>query len=281
LECPERGDVEDWSILRTSIEILDAQTLQPTVTLAGSACVVNSISFNVDGSQLAAMDSHIFIWDTQSGEIVGEEPLMFITRRVLDWSHINNLIVSDNIIMILDPETLDSIGSYHPEDRYNDIATVEWDPNSSVFAFSTWSGFVGLYDQETGTKTDVTVSNDAGRKISWSGEGDSFAVLNVADEVTIWDATTQANTVSFLVPNVQDIDWNPLHHALATGGIDGTIRIWDTQTGQEITSFNANQSVYALDWSPDGRKLAVGGNPGEIQVLPVSIFDVSPTPCLP
>lgn len=53
---------------------------------------------------------------------------------------------------------------------------------------------------------------------------------------------------------------SPDGKTLATGGLDGTIRMWDVETGKFIKCLLGHNSyVYRLAWSPDGNTLASAG----------------------
>lgn len=73
-----------------------------------------------------------------------------------------------------------------------------------------------------------------------------------------WADPFDLRQFSFLTSNhrvytneVNSLDWNPDGTSLASGNLDGTVRIWDTTTWQTIKLIQSPNAVYAVAWSPE------------------------------
>ena len=66
------------------------------------------------------------------------------------------------------------------------------------------------------------------------------------------------------------IAWSPCGRFIASPSQDKTIRIWDANDGNLVTSLEAHKEwVYAVAWSPDGKRLASSGADRKIRIWSV------------
>ena len=88
------------------------------------------------------------------------------------------------------------------------------------------------------------------------------ALLAVASHLGIWiyDIQTSEELSLFTGHNgsVNRIAFSPDGRTLASGGgmFDGTIRLWDVSTGENIRTLSVPEGVASLSFSPDGNTLA-------------------------
>lgn len=97
--------------------------------------------------------------------------------------------------------------------------------------------------------------------ITWSPDGKLLAVA-AGESVHIFDPNS-LQEIYKLYPGVwtPGIAFSPNSDLIATGGRDGYINLWDTQTGEKRFSIEAHRKgVNSLTFSPQDQLLASGGN---------------------
>jgi WD40 repeat protein len=120
------------------------------------------------------------------------------------------------------------------------VWSVAFSPDGKTVASGTSEGRVVLWDVGTGRHTatwkghagavwSVTFSPDGKVLASASGHGEWPTQEARGGEVKLWEAATGRNTATFRVPAeaILSVAISPDGNTLASGGLGGTIRLWD------------------------------------------------------
>lgn len=163
------------------------------------------------------------------------------------------------------------------------VNSVAWSPDSSQLASASddgtvriWNAVTGecVYEQAVGRRRPPrrTFSNQTFmtevRSVAWSPDGSRLALAN---DLVVWLLDPLSNTNTERLDDhtslVMSVDWSPNGRWLASADEDGTVRIWNTGTGQCVHERTvAPEGLNSVAWSPDGSRLASGGDHMRVHV---------------
>ncbi len=116
-------------------------------------------------------------------------------------------------------------------------------------------------------------------RVAFASDGTRFAACSASGQVAVWK-TASLHPICDLKGHQQSaltLAWHPTRSDLATGGQDGVVRVWNTDTGEERAALPVGGQgswVEHLVWSPDGQSLAASAG----KVLCIWNIDPASTP---
>jgi WD40 repeat protein/serine/threonine protein kinase len=259
-----------------TIQLWDIAKGQETLTLHGGG---DCMAFSPDGRSLASAGrGQVRIWDT----IAGQAPLTlarpsFGNGIALAFSPDGRGLISANgsggVVKLWDAITSEVIATHKcssPDWTYYSPAL---SPDGGRFAFAAHDGSIKVGDTSSG-KTSVTLKGSSNEVacLAFSPKSRRIASSYHDNEwkITLWDAVTgeKIRILSGHKQWVMAFAFSGDDRRLASASMDGTIKVWDADTGQEIQSYPGGAG--ALAFSKDGQHLASGHGDGTIKIWDLS-----------
>lgn len=163
----------------------------------------------------------------------------------------------------------------HPQ-RCNGIA---WSPDARTFATICNDKAVriwGFPTQTLGVKIGVApikIAEHSGHlsrpsDIQWNPvSDDQIATCDETGVIKIWDGEGERWTLTGHRGQIHQLSWSPDGEHLASAGQDGTVRIWDTKSGHQVTLLTGHHNaVFSVAWSPLGSRIATGSRDSMVKI---------------
>jgi WD40 repeat protein len=161
------------------------------------------------------------------------------------------------------------------------VVSIAFSPDGVTLASGNFYKEVTLWNVASGRPVDKLASRADAVKATLFGPDGNLLVSQSGRRVTIWDGSRGDGAIAI----GESIDFtavalSPNGKTLATNAwTDGTIKLWNTSTGSQITKLTdglpSDQAINSLAFSPNGRILASGDGPFGDKSHSVRLWDVT------
>jgi WD40 repeat protein len=182
---------------------------------------------------------------------------------------------AEAMVRVLDVSTGEVIAEIESVEAFS----TSFSPDGERIAFGDYRTLgVKVFDVRSGAEVMTLAEHDLDiYDVQWSPDGRWIAAAD-NPSVRIWDAQTGQHVFSLSGHNgpVTGLDWSPDSTRLASGGADGTTRIWEVSaTGvhelASLSSRGTRSGVQSVSFSPDGSRILAGDH----GVNAVTAWDIS------
>ncbi len=253
-----------------TIRLWDVATGQEVRRCRGHGDRIRCFAFAPDGTLLAsgAQDRTVRLWGPATGKelrrLEGHRELV----RALAFSPAGTVVASagdDKTVRLWEAATGKELRKLAVQGEPLSVAFVD----AGTLAWGDTQGEIHLVDAATGkerrrlgrqpSRVGTILRSPDGKKLATAADGGDFTVH-------LWDvASGRRPKLAGHEAPLYCLAFAPDGRTLATGGVDGTIRLWDATTGEELRRHRELPGLgSALAFAPDGKSLAAVSDGGMV-----------------
>ena len=264
-----------------TVKIWDANKGKIIDSLQGHSKGVNSVCWSPDNKYLVSgsLDETFIIWDVNNGKKYQSEKQNVVGLWSVDWCPNGDYFAfgsGKGSVMLWqeDPISKSQTVSVHDET----VTSVSWSPDGNCLASCSWDGKVRIRRMFKEKKYSILHSKPKNlfSSVATSPNGKYHVTFDSFGNVEINDAKSNKKLKVLKRNNVSGgrINWSPDGRYLVFDLYDGSIDVWDVDSGSRVHNFEGHpKKVEFLAFTSDHRKIVAGYADGVILQWDFPPFD--------
>jgi len=266
-----------------TVRVWDAGTGQLVRTLEGPTDEMVGAGYTGDGRRIVAISwifplEHysVWVWSADTGQL---QTTWRDSHKL--WAadgEPNKLLVTTLVggqVKIWDINTGQLIRAWQGD--IGNVRAVDFSPDGHRLVGGGSGGAARVWDVQSGQILfNLTGHSAKVTEVAYSPDAATISTASDDASVKLWDARTGQllHTMCCNKGGVRSIDYSPDSHYIVTAGTsDGSVKVWNVQTGEESTSLSFQSGSFGAQYSPDGRTILVFGSSNSYQ-LAANIADL-------
>lgn len=270
-----------------TVRIWNATNGSHLLTYQGHTARVNSLAWSPDSKFLisASDDQSVQVWEAATGKQLylfhgHNGPVLTVV-----WSPDGKHLASageDKTVQVWDATTYQLIVKY--EDHSDKVHCLAWSPDGHYLASGGKDRKLRIKEldkiREERSFLSKLLFPHYGQKIfggyngsinglAWSPDSKRIATVSSDQHIRVCDVSfhTEFMIGKSWTTTKNAIAWSPTNkEAVAVGGNDKTVRVWDLSTKKQFVYYGHSDYVMTVAWSPDGSRIASGSVDRTLQV---------------